>query len=76
MHYIKVQHSLKNIFTGACFGDAKAHSAAATDVVTSGIVAVVTVVAARAVVATAAVVADVVVVVVLVGTGIITVFCF
>ena len=43
MHYIKVQNSL-NIFVGACFGDAKAHSAAATGVVTSGIVAAVTVV--------------------------------
>ena len=67
-----MQYSL-NIFSGACFGDAKARSAAATGVVTSGIVANITVVAARAVVATATVVADVVVVV---GTGIITLFCF
>ena len=60
-------------FLGACFGDAKARSAAATGIVTSGIVAIVTMVAALTVVATAAVVADVVVVV---GTSIITLFCF
>ena len=65
-----MQYSL-NIFSGACFGDAKARSAAATGIVAAGIVAAVT--AAGAVMANAAVVADVVVVV---GMGIITLFCF
>ena len=50
-------------FLGACFGDAKARSAAATGIVTSGIVAIVTMVAALTVVATAAVVAEVALVV-------------
>ena len=66
-----MQYSL-NIFAGACFGNAKARSAAATGIAAAGIVAVVNVVAAGAVVATAAVVVGVAVVV---GTGITIVFC-